>query len=80
MNELSETPQVGTTEEAHGRARGKRSAWSANQQHSHSHNDKKDVADICDIFFYHGLFSAWYDRYRNIFTLTRLPYYPKIGD
>ena len=26
MNELSETPQVGTTEEAHGRARGKHSA------------------------------------------------------
>jgi hypothetical protein len=34
MYELSETPQVGTTEEAHGRARGKRSDWSANQQPS----------------------------------------------
>nr|MDP5194355.1 hypothetical protein [Neobacillus sp. 179.-C4.2 HS] len=34
MNELSETPQVGTTEEAHGRARGKHSARSANQQPS----------------------------------------------
>nr|MDP5194259.1 hypothetical protein [Neobacillus sp. 179.-C4.2 HS] len=34
MYELSETPQVGTTEEAHGRARGKHSAWSANQQPS----------------------------------------------
>jgi hypothetical protein len=34
MHELSETPQVGTTEEAHGRARGKHSAWSANQQPS----------------------------------------------
>jgi hypothetical protein len=30
--EPSETPQEGTTEEAHGRARGKRSACSGNQQ------------------------------------------------
>jgi hypothetical protein len=33
-NELSETQQVRSSEEAHGRARGKRSAWSSNQQSS----------------------------------------------
>jgi hypothetical protein len=32
MNELSETPQVRSCKEAHGRARGKHSARSANQQ------------------------------------------------
>ncbi|WP_285889562.1 hypothetical protein [Neobacillus niacini] len=34
MNELSETPQERSCEEAHGRARGKHSAWSVNQQPS----------------------------------------------
>jgi hypothetical protein len=39
--ELSETPQEGTTEEAHGRARGKRSAWSGNQQATLTELSKK---------------------------------------
>ncbi|MCM3690677.1 hypothetical protein [Neobacillus niacini] len=34
MHELSETPQERSCEEAHGRARGKHSAWSSNQQPS----------------------------------------------
>ncbi|MCM3690071.1 hypothetical protein [Neobacillus niacini] len=41
MNELSETPQERSCEEAHGRARGKHSAWSVNQQPSLTQANKK---------------------------------------
>ncbi|MCM3693084.1 hypothetical protein [Neobacillus niacini] len=42
MHELSETPQERSCEEAHLRARGKHSAWSANQQPSLTQALKKE--------------------------------------